>query len=78
MENADLKTLRKPENRKKLEYIIKRSLEIKVDVVEKDQLEVHERKWLNFGHTVGHGIELSAGHRLLHGECVAIGMVKVL
>jgi 3-dehydroquinate synthetase len=40
----------------KLKYIIKRSLELKVSIVEKDQFEVHERKWLNFGHTIGHGI----------------------
>jgi 3-dehydroquinate synthase len=51
---------------------------LKIRIVEKDPLELHERKWLNFGHTIGHGIELANGHSLLHGECVAIGMVKLL
>ena len=33
------------------------------------------RKTLNFGHTIGHAIEQASGYALLHGECVAIGMV---
>jgi 3-dehydroquinate synthase len=54
---------------------IARSIEIKADVVRRDQREHGLRKILNFGHTLGHAIELESGYRLLHGEAVAIGMV---
>lgn len=55
-----------------LPEIIVQSLEIKKAVVEEDTKEAGVRKVLNFGHTVGHAIE-SVG-KLLHGECVGIGM----
>ena len=57
--------------------IIERSLMIKKKIVEKDTKESGERKILNFGHTVGHAIESSGGLGcdLLHGECVAVGML---
>lgn len=42
-----------------LVHIISRSIEIKADVVEKDEKEAGLRKVLNFGHTLGHGIEVS-------------------
>ena len=51
----------------------------KADVVEADETEQGERKCLNFGHTIGHGIEAAGGlHGLLHGECVALGMLCFL
>ncbi len=59
-----------------IEEIVCRSLCIKRDVVEKDPREKHLRKVLNFGHTVGHAIESESGE-LLHGECVAIGMLPM-
>jgi 3-dehydroquinate synthase len=55
--------------------IIARSVEIKAGVVEADGREAGIRKILNFGHTVGHAVELLSGYSLLHGEAVAIGMV---
>jgi 3-dehydroquinate synthase len=56
-------------------HVIKRSCEIKADVVSKDELETGLRAILNFGHTVGHAIETVTGYkRFLHGEAVAIGM----
>ena len=58
-----------------LEEIIFRSLNIKKDVVEQDEKETGLRKILNFGHTVGHGIESSCD--LYHGECVALGMIPM-
>lgn len=62
-----------------IDEIIYRSLLVKKDVVEKDEKEQHLRKILNFGHTLGHGIETVYGlHDLLHGECVAIGMIPML
>ncbi len=55
--------------------IIRRSLLIKKRVVEEDPNEQGLRRVLNFGHTVGHAVEAHAGGSLLHGECVALGML---
>ncbi|MBO7740726.1 MAG: 3-dehydroquinate synthase, partial [Clostridia bacterium] len=61
-----------------LDEIIIRSLLIKKDVVEKDEKEAGLRRVLNFGHTVGHGIESeNEKHGLYHGECVALGMIPM-
>jgi 3-dehydroquinate synthase len=54
--------------------LIVRSVEIKADIVSRDEREEGLRKTLNFGHTIGHAIELVSGYSLLHGEAVAIGM----
>lgn len=54
---------------------VARSVEIKSSVVKADAREHGLRKTLNFGHTIGHAIEHASGYALLHGECVAIGMV---
>lgn len=56
-----------------IEEIIYRSVLVKKKVVEKDEKENGLRKILNFGHTVGHAIEVADGS-LYHGECVALGM----
>jgi 3-dehydroquinate synthase len=55
--------------------VVVRSIEIKADVVSKDERESGLRKVLNFGHTIGHAVESAAGYRLSHGTCVALGMV---
>lgn len=60
-----------------LPEIIARSLRIKAQVVEQDPTEQGLRRVLNFGHTLGHAIESCAGGELLHGECVALGMVPM-
>ena len=61
-----------------IDEIIVRSLNIKKNVVEEDEKETGLRKILNFGHTVGHGIESSEGMaELYHGECVALGMIPM-
>lgn len=61
-----------------LDEIIIRSLNIKKNVVEQDEKESGLRKILNFGHTIGHGIESSEGmSELYHGECVALGMIPM-
>ncbi|KAH6597298.1 hypothetical protein BASA61_003193 [Batrachochytrium salamandrivorans] len=52
------------------------SVKVKAHVVTVDEKETGLRGLLNFGHTVGHAIEAIAFPDLLHGECVAIGMVK--
>lgn len=61
-----------------IDEVIIRSLNIKKSVVEQDERESGLRKILNFGHTIGHGIESSAGMAsLFHGECVALGMIPM-
>lgn len=56
-------------------YIVKRSCEIKAEVVSRDERESGLRSILNYGHTIGHAIETVTGYtRYLHGEAVAIGM----
>ena len=54
--------------------LIVRSVEIKADIVSRDEREGGLRQVLNFGHTIGHAVELVSGYTLLHGEAVAIGM----
>lgn len=55
---------------------IRRSCEIKADVVAQDETETGLRAILNFGHTFGHALEALTNYRTyLHGEAVAIGMV---
>ena len=67
-----------------LETIIRRSLLIKKSVVERDETEQGLRAILNFGHTLGHGIEAVKGiggrrkTGLYHGECVALGMLPMI
>ncbi len=61
-----------------LPTIIERSLKIKKFVVESDEKEQGLRKILNFGHTIGHGIESFENlSGLYHGECVALGMLPM-
>lgn len=61
-----------------IEKIIEKSLLIKRAVVQEDEKEAGLRKVLNFGHTIGHGIESSVGlGELYHGECVALGMIAM-
>ncbi len=55
--------------------VVVRSIEIKADVVSKDERESGLRKILNFGHTLGHAVETAAGYALPHGSCVALGMI---
>ncbi|MBO7374370.1 MAG: 3-dehydroquinate synthase, partial [Lachnospiraceae bacterium] len=58
-----------------IDEIIGKAITLKADVVEKDEKEAGLRKVLNFGHTLGHGIEVSTD--LLHGESVGIGMLAM-
>lgn len=61
-----------------IDEIIIRSLDIKKSVVEQDEKESGIRKILNFGHTIGHGIESSVNmETLYHGECVALGLIPM-
>ncbi len=55
--------------------VVARSIEIKANVVGQDEREGGIRKTLNFGHTLGHAIELCSNFEILHGAAVATGMV---
>lgn len=56
-------------------HLVLRSVEIKVDIVSRDEREAGVRKVLNFGHTIGHALEHVTGYGLTHGDAVSIGMV---
>ena len=58
-----------------MERIIADAIRIKRSVVEQDEKEQGLRRVLNFGHTIGHGIESATG--FCHGECVALGMLPM-
>jgi len=63
-------------NKLSLEEMIKRSVELKAEVVNQDEKEKGIRSVLNYGHTFGHVIENLTNYKTyLHGEAVAIGMV---
>ncbi len=62
-----------------MEEIIYRSVDIKRDIVERDEKDTGERMVLNFGHTFGHGYEkLGNYERFMHGEAVCCGMEHAL
>jgi 3-dehydroquinate synthase len=55
--------------------LITRSIAVKAKVVSGDFKESFDREILNYGHTLGHAIELHSKYTLRHGECVSIGLV---
>ena len=65
-----------PFNQQPLADLLARNLAIKARVVEEDEQELNDtRALLNFGHTIGHGIEASLPYgELLHGEAISLGM----
>jgi len=63
-------------NRRSLAEVVARCCEIKAEVVSQDETESGLRAILNFGHTIGHGLEaISHYGKYLHGEAISIGMV---
>lgn len=58
-----------------LQAIAYTNCSIKASVVEEDPTEKNKRRILNYGHTIGHAVESASDYSLLHGECVAIGMI---
>ncbi|MDP8925052.1 MAG: 3-dehydroquinate synthase, partial [Chloroflexota bacterium] len=68
-------TLLRFEDEVALAHAVRRSIELKGEVVGADERESGLRVILNYGHTIGHAVEAATGYRrLLHGEAVAIGM----
>lgn len=64
-------------NRDALIEIVARAISVKASVVSSDFKESFDREALNYGHTLGHAIEIHAQYQLRHGEAVSIGMVFV-
>lgn len=60
-----------------MEEIIARCVQIKSDIVGRDEFESGERRLLNYGHTIAHGIEKCSNYTISHGSAVAIGMVCI-
>jgi len=58
-----------------IERAVRRSVEIKADVVSRDEREGGLRQVLNFGHTLGHALEASSSFELAHGAAVSLGMI---
>lgn len=66
---------RKLHDRKQAAELIRRAVQVKVDVVQRDPFEKGERAHLNLGHTFAHAVEQVSGYRWPHGEAVAFGLV---
>ena len=67
-----------PKPPKITDEILYRSIQVKMDVVEKDPYEGNLRKILNYGHTIGHAVETESWNSekpLLHGEAIYVGMI---
>ncbi len=60
------------------EAVIAHCVELKRDVVIADEFDRGQRMLLNFGHTIGHGIEAVSNYRVSHGYAVAIGMALII
>lgn len=54
---------------------IARCVQIKAEIVAKDEREGGLRAVLNYGHTLGHALEIATGFEIAHGESVAVGMI---
>jgi len=55
--------------------ICRRNVAIKAGIVEQDEFDTGVRMLLNFGHTVGHAVEVVSRYQISHGSAVAIGMM---
>ncbi|MRR31939.1 3-dehydroquinate synthase, partial [bacterium] len=64
-----------PQHINDITELISRAIAVKVEIITTDPYEKGLRQALNFGHTIGHGIEKASKYQLSHGECVAIGMI---
>jgi 3-dehydroquinate synthase len=57
--------------------LILASLSVKRAVVEEDEFELYHRKSLNYGHTIGHALEVLSDYKIPHGQAVVMGVVIV-
>ena len=66
----------KKRNLKSISELIEIAIRLKLKISEKDPFDTNERRILNFGHTLGHAIEIQYG--LSHGEAISLGMILAL
>ena len=64
-------------DKKYLSKIIKKTIQLKLDIIKFDRKETNEGKILVYGHTIGHAIETLSKGKLNHGEAISIGMCCV-
>lgn len=64
-------------NKHSYQKLIMNALQVKRSVIEIDEFEKNIRKSLNYGHTIGHVIEVLADYRIPHGQAIVAGMVVV-
>ena len=64
-----------PAVRANRDEIVRRSMAVKIRIIQEDPFEQGRRAALNLGHTIGHALEVASGYRLRHGEAVAMGLV---
>jgi shikimate kinase/3-dehydroquinate synthase len=55
--------------------MIRRAIDVKVEVVRSDPFERNRRAVLNLGHTIGHGLEAASNYSLRHGEAIGLGLI---
>lgn len=58
-----------------IDDLIYDSLKYKVDIIEVDEFDKKERKFLNFGHTFGHALEITSNYKIPHGTAVLFGIL---
>lgn len=75
MDRSFLDFLKENDIKENIEYVITRCVEMKRDIVNEDEKETGIRAILNFGHTIGHAIEINSAFEISHGSAVAIGMI---
>ena len=59
------------------EEVVERCVSMKRDFVARDEFDRGDRRYLNFGHTIGHAAERCSGYTLPHGYAVAMGMAAI-
>lgn len=63
-------------NDQEMSSVVRRSLEIKAEIVEQDERDTGIRAILNYGHTIGHALEVVTDYKSMrHGEAIAVGMI---
>lgn len=61
----------------KIDYVVEECVKMKRDIVHDDEFDRGNRQLLNFGHTIGHAIEMFSNFSISHGKAVAMGMALV-
>ena len=77
LDEAHFKNVADDTQNERLTAIVKRSVQLKAQIVEADERETGVRKLLNFGHTMGHAIEKYYNYDMSHGKAVAVGMAMI-